>query len=59
MPESVCIASANARPSTNSIDTEATVIAMFSDDGFGNGGVKLSDGQVDWLKTCLQRAKQR
>ena len=38
---------------------EATVIAMFSDDGFGNGGVKLSDGQVDWLKTCLQRAKTR
>ena len=37
----------------------ATVIAMFSDESYGDGGVKLSDGQVGWVKTCLQRAKAR
>ena len=37
----------------------ATVIAMFSDEGFGDGGVQLSDGQVGWLKNCLTRAKER
>lgn len=37
----------------------ATVIALFSDEAFGDGGVRLSDAQLDWLKTCLQRAKAR
>ena len=37
----------------------ASVIAMFSDESFGDGGVKLGDGQVGWLKNCLARAKAR
>ena len=38
---------------------QATVIALFSDEAYGDGGVKLGDGQLGWLKTCLQRAKAR
>ena len=37
----------------------ATVIALFSDETYGDGGVKLGDGQLGWLKTCLERAKAR
>ena len=37
----------------------ATVIALFSDEAYGDGGVRLSDAQIDWLKTCLERAKAR
>ena len=38
---------------------QATVIALFSDEAYGDGGVKLGEGQLGWLKTCLQRAKAR
>ena len=37
----------------------ASVIALFSDESYGDGGVKLSDAQVGWLKNCLERAKAR
>jgi len=37
----------------------ASVIALFSDETYGKGGVQLSDGQIGWLKTCLERAKTR
>ncbi len=37
----------------------ATVISLFSDESYGDGGVKLGDGQIGWLKTCLDRAKLR
>lgn len=37
----------------------ASVIALFSDENYGDGGVKLSDAQVGWLKNCLERAKAR
>ncbi|MBM4006233.1 MAG: metallophosphoesterase [Planctomycetes bacterium] len=37
----------------------ASVIALFSDESFGDGGVKLSDAQIGWLKNCLERAKAR
>jgi predicted phosphodiesterase len=37
----------------------ASVIALFSDESYGDGGVKLSDAQIGWLKNCLKRAKGR
>ncbi|MFZ4721865.1 MAG: metallophosphoesterase family protein [Phycisphaerales bacterium] len=37
----------------------ASVIALFSDESYGDGGVKLSDAQIGWLKNCLERAKGR
>ncbi len=37
----------------------ASVIALFSDESFGDGGVKLSDGQIGWMRNCLARAKDR
>jgi predicted phosphodiesterase len=37
----------------------ATVIAMFSDETFGQGGVQLGDAQIGWLRTQLERARAR
>jgi len=37
----------------------ATVIAMFSDETFGQGGVQLGDAQIGWLRTQLDRAQAR
>ena len=37
----------------------ATVIALFSDEAFGDGPVQLSDGQLGWLRERLVRARER
>jgi hypothetical protein len=37
----------------------ATVIAMFSDETFGRGGVQLGEAQIGWLRVQLERARAR
>ncbi len=37
----------------------ASVIAMFSDEGLGDSKMQVTDGQLNWLRTSLDRAAAR
>ena len=37
----------------------ASVIAMFSDEGLGDSKMQVNDGQLNWLRTSLDRAAAR